>query len=358
MTIRTDEDPTIPPSAAEEAGEWDARLRAPNCTDDERASFAVWCDADVTHREAFERLQAIVATLRHERGRADVRALRDEALRNVQHRRHRFWTKAWTRAAAVGFIALTIGVVLWKRPAEDWLSRVDTYSTGIGQRSTLVLEDGSSVELNAQSRINVRFSSSQRHVELAEGQVLFNVAKNQARPFVVDAGNRRIVAVGTQFDVRLDVRSVQVTLIEGKVRVGQGAPGDATVAKDDGIELLPGRQFVAMLPASVQANHRESPSAATLMMSRTLVRDIDVAKVTGWREGRIFLNDVPLDEAVEEMNKHSAVQIRIDSAVLAGVHVNGMFKAGGQESFVAALEEYFPISAQRRSDREIVLTVR
>jgi len=358
MTIRTDEDPLSPPSAAEQAGEWDARLRAPDCTDDDRASFAAWCDADATHREAFERLQTIVATLRHERGRADVRALRDEALRNVQHRRRRFWARTWTRAAAVGFIALTIGMVLWKRPADEWLSRVDTYSTGIGQRSTLMLEDGSSVELNAQSRINVRFSRSQRHVQLAEGQVLFNVAKNQRRPFVVDAGNRRIVAVGTQFDVRLDIRSVQVTLIEGKVRVGQGASGGAAVAKDDEIELLPGRQFVALLPAPALGNHRESPGGAGMMTSPPFVRDIDVANVTGWREGRIFLNDVPLDEAVEEMNKHSAVQIRIEGAALAGIHVNGMFKAGGQESFVAALEDYFPISARRRSDHEIVLTPR
>jgi transmembrane sensor len=344
---------------------WDARLRAPDCTDEDRERFATWRDADPGHREAFERLQTIVATLRHDRGRADVRALRDEALRAVQRRSRR----VWAAAVAASFLVGAIGVLLWNTSTREWLrepaadlvarlSGVETYSTGTGQRSTFVLEDGSSVELNSQSRIDVRFSKSQRHVELAQGQALFSVAKNRSRPFVVDAANRHIVAVGTQFDVRLDERSLQVTLVEGKVRVEADRAEASTVAKGDEIELTSGRQLIATLPAPARANGGGRGSVAGSTEPHVLVRDIDVAKVTAWRDGRIFLDDVSLEDAIREMNKHSAVQIRLEAAALADLHVNGMFKAGGQQSFVTALEAYFPIAAQRRGDREIVLTAR
>ena len=70
----------IPDRIADAAGYWDARLRLPECTDADRARFAAWRDESLEHREAFERLQVILTTLRHGKARADVRALRDAAV--------------------------------------------------------------------------------------------------------------------------------------------------------------------------------------------------------------------------------------------------------------------------------------
>jgi transmembrane sensor len=174
---------------------------------------------------------------------------------------------------------------------------------------------------------------------------LFNVTKDARRPFIVQAGDRQVLAVGTRFDVRLDATSVQVTLLEGKVRVDQNTSAGSAplLQRDHEIELTPGKQLVA-----------RSPTATNNAID--VVRDIDVAKVTGWREGRIYFDDLPLDEAVREMNRHSAVRIRIESAELAELRVNGMFKAGEQESFVSALQDYFQIEAERSGAREIILT--
>jgi transmembrane sensor len=349
MNRGTDENQILPASIAEQAGAWDARLRAPDCSDEDRARFAEWRDADPAHQQTFERLQAIVATLRHERSRADISALRDEALRAGQHHRRRVWFATAAATAA----ALTLGAVVWNGPSPEWLrepiaamvtrlSGAQIYSTSTGQRSTFVLDDGSSIELNAQSRIEVRFSDYRREVVLVEGQALFNVTKDLRRPFIVRAGDRQVLAVGTRFDVRLDSTSVQVTLLEGKVRVEEDT---AIWKRGPEIELTPGKQLVAQL------NDASSPPIAT-------IRDIDVAKVTGWREGRIYFNDLPLAAAIQEMNRHSTVHVRLESAELADLRVNGMFKAGDQEIFVAALQEYFQISAERRSAREIVLTKR
>jgi transmembrane sensor len=332
MNSGTDRKQTIPETVADEAGAWDARLRSPDCTDDDRARFAAWRDANPLHQQTFERLQVIVATLRHERSRADIRALRDEPLRESRHGNRRFWLSAAAAAIAV----FAIGSVVLMNPGRietliTRLSGMQVYSTNTGQRSTFVLADGSSIDLNALSRVEVRFSDTRRDVTLVEGQALFNVARDERRAFIVHAGNRQVVAVGTRFDVRLNDTSVQVTLLEGRVRVEQ-------------IELTPGKQLIARLDTSAQPT------------TTNVIRDIDVAKVTGWREGRIYFDDLRLDEAIREMNRHSSVHIRIESPALAELRINGMFKAGEQELFVSALQDYFQIVAQHRGAREIVLT--
>jgi transmembrane sensor len=308
---------------AEEAGFWDARLRAPDCTESDRNAFTAWRDADPAHRDEFARLQTIVAALRAEMDRADVRSIRSAALAMMERRRRR-----WGFASAAGVVCLGLGALLWSR-----ITAFENYSTGAGQRSTVTLRDGSSVELNSNTKVEVAFDDERRAVTLREGQALFNVAKAADRPFVVRAGDREIIALGTAFDVRLEDAAVRVTLLQGKVAIKRAG------VVQEAVVLAPGEQFVSSAP------ERE----------RAIVRAIDVAKATSWRGGRVFLEDLSLPDAVSEMNKHSVVQISIGDPSLNRLRVNGMFRAGEQQAFVAALEEYFPLVAERRRDTEIVL---
>jgi transmembrane sensor len=372
----------IADQTAEEAGLWDARLRAPDCTDADRARFAQWRDADAANLAAFERLQTIVASLRTEMSRADVRALRDAALR--ARPRHQ-WRLSLLVAAC--FATVAVAMAVWTElPGAD---SVEQYSTEVGQRSTVTLRDGSSVELNAKTRVKVNFTQTQRRIELVDGQALFHVAKNPHRPFIVRAGNREIVAIGTAFDVRLDAAYLRVTLIEGKVAistqsllpasarsvasklatipVASGGPdlhrGSTREAKVDalahsGVEgevfLVPGQQLVAPLHLASDSSALENQDSA----DPGVVRAVDVAKVIGWHDGRVFLEDLTLGDAVAEMNRHSPVQIRVGSPELERLRVNGMFRAGEQDAFASALESYFPITAQHNGDTEIILTAR
>jgi transmembrane sensor len=391
----------ISDQTAEEAGLWDARLRAPDCTDADRARFAQWRDADSSHWAAFERLQTIVASLRSEMSRADVRALRDAALR--ARPRHQ-WRLSLLFAASLA--ALTMAIAVWTelpavmsfaplRNLVAFAGRItgtdsaEQYITAVGQRSTVTLRDGSSVELNSRTRVKVDFNETRRSVELVDGQALFHVAKNPHRPFIVRAGNREIVAIGTAFDVRVDATYLRVTLIEGKVAVSKqsllpvaarsvasklatapvasGGPdlrrGATQEAKIDApahsdaegeIFLAPGQQLIAPLHWASDGSAFGNEGSA----DPGVVRSVDVDKVIGWHDGRVFLEDLTLGEAVAEMNRHSPVQIRVDSPQLERLRVNGMFRAGEQDAFAAALESYFPITAQHNGDTEIILTAR
>lgn len=346
---------------ADETGYWDARLRAPDCTDADRARFAQWRDADASHRAAFDRLQMLIATLRGETGRADVRGMRDAVVARVRRRQRR---RTWSVAASIAF--LLTGAAIWTllpessrwHPARVFSALADPgrYATGIGQRSTVTLRDGSTVELNTRTQLEVHFSDTRRSVKLVEGQALFHVAKNPQRPFVVYAGDREIVAVGTEFDVRLDADSVRVTLLEGRVEVERSGPASSRPQSLD-----PGQQLVAELaPVAGKAAANSTILASAEKTSAAqhgdaVVRTVDVGKFTSWREGRVFFEDLPLGQAVAEMNRYSAIQIEVDDPALSHLRVNGMFRAGEQEAFVTALQDYFPISVTRRGDAKIIL---
>ncbi len=89
----------------------------------------------------------------------------------------------------------------------------------MGELKVVPLGDGSVVTINTSSRVAVRFTLSQRRVEVLSGQANFAVAKDAARPFIVSAGGGETLAVGTGFDVYQRENSTVVTLIEGRVNV-------------------------------------------------------------------------------------------------------------------------------------------
>lgn len=331
----------------ETAAFWDARLRSPLCAEADRVAFAAWRSADPDHEAAFDRLQLGLKVL-HDAYAYDpeLRAMRAEAVAKAPGRPR--LGQAGVAAAVVGAIALA-GVGAWwlSRPAPEaptpqlTASAPSLYQTGVGERTTVILSDGSKVTLNTRSRLEVSYAPGRRDVTLAAGQALFDVAKDTARPFVVTAGSRRVTALGTRFDVRLDARRVQVTLIEGKVMVVSTRPPvwDALVPTRQ--DLVPGEKLIA--------------SNTSQQVERV---HADLAAETSWRDGRVVFEDTPLAVAVAEMNRYSAAPILIGDRSLDDIRVNGMFRTGQPMSFVGAVTTYFPIDARPRADGATVLTPR
>lgn len=120
-------------------------------------------------------------------------------------------------AACAAVLSVIVGFALWMRADQSVL-----YVTETGEQRTVTLVDGSVVQLNSRSRLRVSFSEQVRRVELLDGQALFEVAKNPARPFVVESGKTSVQAVGTQFDVYRKSTGTVVTVLEGRVAVSEG----------------------------------------------------------------------------------------------------------------------------------------
>ncbi len=332
------------------ASMWDARLRSHDCSTQVREQFYAWLAQDARNRLAFDRLQAALVVIREAREHPQLRALRESA--RVMERRlagQRTATR-WAIAAAVAVMAIGVGFLAYRHVPSSVSQGVDTFaasavspkpveiwawSTGIRERKTVALPDGSSATLNASTRLESEWLPQERRIHLLAGQVLFRVAKDKRRPFVVTAGNRTVTALGTAFDVRVDADTVQVTLLEGRIAV----KGLQTAANQPVLELMPSQQLVAVngyLPT---------------------IRPVNAVAESAWAEGQVLFADDPLPDAVAKMNQYSAKRI-VAAPELSQFRVNGMFRAGNQDSFVTAITTYFPLVAHEDSQGNVVLAIR
>jgi transmembrane sensor len=225
-----------------------------------------------------------------------------------------------TWAAALLPAALLAGWYLWPGGG--------AFETPIGATANIPLPDGSNVTLNTASRIRIALDDRQRRIELRSGEVFFDVAKDPTRPFIVDAGVRRIVAVGTKFSVRRDGSEVSVIVTEGAVRF------DA-----DGAGLLEAGAVARTIGDEVAVENKT-------------VREAEEA--LSWRTGYLTFDETSLGEVAAEFNRYTPRPIRIASARLEDLRITGRFRATNTDAFIRVVENGFRVEVEA-GEKEIVL---
>jgi transmembrane sensor len=197
--------------------------------------------------------------------------------------------------------------------------------------------DGSHATLSSDSQIQVAWSRRQRHIDLVHGEAYFTVAKDPRKPFVVEAGGRQVVAVGTRFSVRRDGDLLRVVVTEGVVRLEPaGADGSGTSS--------------TLLPAG---------SVAQADRNGMLVRTLPLAQAEqylDWRGGYVSFHNTPLAAAVSEMNRYSVRKIVVADPAIAGIPLGGNFRWSNTDAFVHLLVAGFPVRAEQRGDRILLYT--
>lgn len=331
--------------AREQAAHWHDRLHRDVVTDDTRAEFSRWLDASPDHGIAYD---AIDRTWRLAKSGAEdpgILALRHEAaLRLTRRPAHLTRGPRWATAAAViALIGGTLASTQWSELTALYGrlrgANASEYSTRIGERLTVALEDGSQVTLNTASVLRPAFDEGERRVILVRGQALFEVAKDSNRPFVVETPHRRFVAVGTAFDVRVEGEKIQITMLEGTVRVEQKQPSTANAATTI---------------STITAGEQLTVDATRL----DRVRLTDPERVTSWRRGQVIFESSRLADAVAELNRYSTTQIALADHALAELRISGAFATGRPAIFVEALTTYFPIAVTRVDDSTLLLSPR
>ncbi|TGX54301.1 hypothetical protein E5A73_09350 [Sphingomonas gei] len=190
-------------------------------------------------------------------------------------------------------------------------------STAVGQRKRMTLADATSVSLDTDSEIAVSMDEKARNVMLRRGRAYFKVTKDPHRPFIVSAGDKRIRAVGTAFEVRIDKGEVIVTVTEGTVEVTERNPG-RTVA--NAARISAGTQLVTQ---------RDNDWS---------IRHIDAAQSTTWLIGRLSFVDEPLAKAVDEMNRYSRQKLAFRDGRAPDERILGVFRAGDTLALAQAIE--------------------
>lgn len=335
------------------AAYWMVLLESGDCTPQDRVAFEKWKRQSPLHEEAFEQLRRGNAVMDSLLGEPDILDLVEEARAETQPRG--FSVRPLSLLAAAASIVVVAGLavlamgdaalspnVLSQTAALD----VNEYTTAVGERSTIPLSDGSIVTLNTESSFVVEYSDTQRLVTLQSGQAYFEVAKDADRPFIVRAGNRSVLALGTAFDVRYDgENSLDVTLVEGAVDVNLTIPekdGEATSSsvRTSPISLKPGQRLIA-------ASERAAPELV----------EANVLEQTIWRSGKVIFRDQPLSQVVDEMNRYSKEKLVLgDDPRVQDLKVSGVFNTGRTQTFVLALEDMHPVSSQKVHENEIVIS--
>jgi transmembrane sensor len=329
-------------TARESAAFWHERLQHDTVSENTRRAFGSWLAESQEHRSAYAEMEQAWKLLRSEGQHPEVLALRRETRLRCRHahRRGRF-SPRW--AAVAAGVLVTVGVVaLFASGGIGTRSLLPdaVYQTKVGERLSLTLADGSRVTLDTQSQLQLAYTAQERGVRLIRGQAMFKVAKDKSRPFVVAAGNRRFVAVGTAFDVSVDPLQIKVTMVEGTVRVESAAK-------------------------AVSRSGEETPRALmTITAGDQLIVDrqqvdrvygVDPKQATSWLRWQLVFDNTPLDTAVAELNRYSTTQIKLADPELAHVRLSGTFTANRPELFVEAITTYYPIAVVHRDERLVVL---
>jgi transmembrane sensor len=307
-----------------EASRWLAARDARGAASIE-AELSRWLDLDIRHRVAFLRLESDwQRTDRLRDLRPLDRGVDADLLR--PHPASRYWPVAAAASlllvmAVAGFLAITRGFG-WQH-----------HETRIGGFSRIVLDDGSVVDLNTNSRIDVRLSGTAREVRLKRGEGRFQVAHDSARPFTVSAAGTAVRAVGTAFSVRLRESSqVDVLVSEGKVAIAAARVARAPpLSAGEAAVVLPDRVSVSR----VEPQQLESRLA--------------------WTSGRLEFRGDTLAEAVAEFNRYNRRQLRLADGSLAALRVGGTFNATDPDSFAAALASAFHLRVDTVDPDAIVL---
>lgn len=330
------------------AAAWVARVDA-GLTAEARTELARWLAADPRHAVAFEKLTRTWGQLDTPR----VRGVAASAETTLRQRARRRTVRRTALASTVA--ALALAAVVWRplqsRPTiEPAVTLATAPAPAINATPRMqILDDGTVVALQADAEIAVRFTAARRHVQLVRGEAHFEVVKDRARPFIVDAGGVEVRAVGTAFAVRLDPAEVEVLVTEGRVAVGrpEGAENSADVVSHAGeTPVVPaGSRVLVRLNAATAA---PEPARVVTLSGEELGRRL------AWRSVSLDFSGTRLADAVRQVNRYNRDQIVIEDSSLADLRVSGIVATDKLDTFVR-LVELMEVRAERRPSGEIVL---
>jgi transmembrane sensor len=304
----------------EEAMDWLLRLNAASQDSALACEFENWLAQSPEHRIAWQKARRTWRVMRevppvyeHVWRREDPRGITIGSSRRVSSLRSR---SHWGRRAVAASIGLAACVVIaLNYPALSVRLQAD-YATGTAETRTVHLIDGTSVELAADSAIKIDMAKGERRVTLLAGEAFFDVTHDAARPFVVAAAGVDVIDLGTAFNVQLSATGTSVELSRGSVSVA--LPKKAT----NEMVLVPGEAVVV--------------DRSTGAMQKSTIAHDDIA---AWRDGKLFVNDVPIATVIEQLQRYHRAWITIPDRDLGQQKVTGLYDLRHPDRALRALVE-------------------
>jgi transmembrane sensor len=330
------------------AADWLLRLQGGEVSLEDTLAWQAWLNESPRNAQAFARIEEVSQVLRsvpmplavpahelaHDRYDASI-PLKD-------WNEPRVLRPPWFR---FGLAALSAGIVFtlatlvwfWQTP------RASGFSTAVGENRNITLDDGSTIALGGDTRVEVALSAGLRAIRLARGEALFTVAKDPDRPFKVRVGDATIVALGTAFNVQLGSDRAIVSVTEGRVLVEPVAHFlPVTVLQEfrpklRRVRVDAGQQTIAGSAGIEEPTAVEDPAAAT-----------------AWRTGRLAFRLQPLRYVLEDVNRYAQKPIVLEGDGLGDIVITGTVERDKISGWIASLERAFDVEANEEPDRIVI----
>jgi transmembrane sensor len=320
-------------SAASQAAHWVVRLHAREAGEAEWLAFETWLATTTGARAAFDDAAA-------------VWRLADQVGEDNGDGDREWWSRAGADARngsrLVGMAALGLGglgaviaagLVIALHPAPPSPIPIPRpaptlFAAARGAPRTVVLADGTRMQLSGGSRVAVSLEPRARQVSMSRGEVTFSVAHDPARPFSVAIGDRVVRDIGTEFDVRLDGPRIRIAVREGRVEVG---------GRDDGTSPL---AAPVALSAGQQLLHDEDTGASRISA-------VSAGEIFAWKQDRLVYRDQPLQAVVDDLNRRFPHAVRIEDEQTAALRFTGVLSVDAEAATIRRLTALLPIEAER-----------
>ncbi len=320
--------------AAEEAARWFVRLQSEAADAGDWQAFEAWLAASPDHVAAYEHLeslwvdleaapQVIAHRLDQVALRPAPRRTRGIALRNPGRR-------AWIAGAGAIAASLVVAVEIANRPAgvDDTL----TLRAAPGETRQYVLADGTRINLNAGSEIQVRMGRDARRVTMADAEAVFDVAHDARRPFLITSGDREVRVVGTMFNLRQRDGKMALTVRRGIVEVRPaGAPQAPATRVTVGQQLAHSQGGESVLTADGLSD-----------------------SAFAWTTGQLVYRGQPLGEVAADLSRRFATPVRTADADAASLRFSGVLVLDNEPAVLRRIEAFAPVTAVRAADGVIL----
>lgn len=304
---------------------WLARLSDPGVTMKDRQAFEQWYERNPAHARVYDKVARVWDEPALDMAAEQVASLDSAIPHRSPQPKERSTRSTWAVAASLS--VLVLGGIYVDLPTR---LRADSH-TEVGERRTIHLPDQSVVTLNTQTAIATTFDSGVRLVRVLKGEAFFNVVHDEQRPFVVESEDTTMRAVGTEFVVRHEPHSDQITVVEGAVEVS-ARQTPAIVQR-----LTSGTMVKA------EAGRLEQP------------RSVDPSIASAWRKGLLIVDAAPVTYVLDEIRRYHPGVIVVLNGHLREMRVTGTYRLDEPTSILYHLTKTFPIQTLTLTDRVIVL---
>lgn len=299
--------PSIDP-VLRQALEWQVAFWSGDVSADEKAAFQSWLERTPAHREAWQKAQSLHARLTGLPGEIGGQVLRSTPSRQGRRR----ILGALLCLAGSG---IAIGAA---RQTPQWQQAMADHATRTGERRQIVLDDGTRIDLNSASAVDVRYDGQSRRLTLRSGEILISTASDNSvikRPFLVATDQGEIQALGTRFRVQEDGAQIRVAVFEGAV---------------------------ALRPSDGGETRLDAGEQARFNRRRVIAEGVADANATAWTRGQLIAERRRLADLLADLARYRPGLLRCDPAV-ANLPISGVFPLDDTDRVLAALSEALPV---------------